>query len=87
MNMMKEWKRVRELLIFFMKENKEEFVILLEEDKWRGCLACLADIFQHLNVVNSSLQEPSENIVALTDKLSTLQSKLSVWLSNSEEGR
>ena len=39
----------------------------------------LSDLFDKLNSLNSGLQGPSENIIAATSKLRTLDEKLTLW--------
>ncbi|KAL4125972.1 hypothetical protein QTP88_010204 [Uroleucon formosanum] len=75
-----------ELLLFFMEEENEEFTSFLEDHDWISKFAYLADIFQHLNLVNSSLQGPLENVLTSTDKLSAFQEKISVWCRNLDQG-
>lgn len=75
-----------ELLLFFMEEENNEFTCYLEDHDWISKFAYLADIFQYLNQVNSSLQGPSENILTSTDKLSAFQEKMFVWCANLDKG-
>uniref|UniRef100_A0A2S2QQH2 Zinc finger BED domain-containing protein 5 n=1 Tax=Sipha flava TaxID=143950 RepID=A0A2S2QQH2_9HEMI len=75
-----------ELLLFFMEEDNEEFKSFLEDHDWISKFAYLANIFQHLNLVNSSLQGPLENVLTSTDKLSAFQEKISIWCTNLDQG-
>ena len=63
-----------EMLAFFTNEKLSEFCDCLNNEFWCAQLAYLADIFQHLNVVNSCLQGRNENLLTLTstDKLVSL---------------
>jgi hypothetical protein len=45
-----------ELQLFFKDNNKESFSNFLEDTKWLLKLAYLADIYQHLNTMNTSMQ-------------------------------
>ncbi len=42
-------------------------------------LAYLADIYQHLNNLNTSMQGTKENILTSTDKLLAFKNKLAAW--------
>jgi hypothetical protein len=47
-----------ELLLFFKDNNKASFSDFLEDKKWLLKLAYLADVYQHLNTLNTSMQGP-----------------------------
>ena len=49
-------------------------------------LAYLADIYQHLNNLNTSMQGAKENILTSTDKLLAFKNKLSVWKKHLSRG-
>ncbi len=68
-----------ELLTFFKNNKKVHFTDCLEDAKWVQKLAYLADIFRHLNSLNTSMQGPNENILTSTDKIIAFQNKLKVW--------
>ncbi len=68
-----------ELLIFFTEEKMSQYSELLENDTWCSKLAYLADIFQLLNAVNTSMQGRNENILTSTDKIKGLQQKIGIW--------
>jgi hypothetical protein len=55
------------LKLFFKDNNKESFYNFLEDTKWLLKLYYLADIYQHLNTMNTSMQGPKENILTSTD--------------------
>jgi hypothetical protein len=59
---------LREELQLFFKV-KENFSNFLEDTKWLLKLAYLADIYQRVNTLSTSMQCPKENIVTSTDKL------------------
>jgi hypothetical protein len=48
----------------------------LEDAEWLLKLAYLADIYQHLNTYNTSMQGPKENILTSTDKLLAFKNKI-----------
>ncbi|XP_060860558.1 zinc finger BED domain-containing protein 5-like [Metopolophium dirhodum] len=68
-----------ELIVFFTLENVPEFCELLTNEKWLENLSYLADIFSHLNQINSCMQGPNENILTSCRKLFTLKDKLQIW--------
>jgi hypothetical protein len=44
-------------------------------------LAYLADIYQHLNTLNTSMQGPKENILTSRDKLLAFKNKTQVFIN------
>ena len=54
---------------------------LLSDEIWCSELAFLADIFEHLNHLNSSMQGENESILSSTDKLHGFKDKLNMWKS------
>ena len=75
-----------EILVFLMSEGQEKDADLLVDDDWSGGLAYLCDIFQHLNILNSSLQGPDDNLLKSTHELSAFRDKLSAWSTRLENG-
>ncbi len=69
----------QELLLFFKENNNASFCECRESTNWQMKLAYFADIYQHLNNLNTSMQGARENIVTSTDKLLAFKNKLSVW--------
>lgn len=53
--LLRKYELKEEILIFLMSEGQEKDVDLLVDDDWRAGPACLCDIFQHLNILNSSI--------------------------------
>ena len=68
-----------ELMTFFQNENMDDFVEYLQNDIWCAKLAYLADIFDYLNCVNTSLQGRKENFLTSTDKLTAFRKKVIFW--------
>ena len=56
-----------------------EYCDLLSDEIWCSKLAFLADIFGHLNHLNSSMQGENESIPSSTDKLHGFKDKLNMW--------
>uniref|UniRef100_K7G2A6 DUF4371 domain-containing protein n=1 Tax=Pelodiscus sinensis TaxID=13735 RepID=K7G2A6_PELSI len=70
---------LQEELLLFFKDNKAIFSDFPEDTKWLLKQAYLADIYQHLNTLNTTMQGPKENILTSTDKLLAFKNKLKVW--------
>jgi hypothetical protein len=68
-----------ELQLFFKDNNKESFSNFLEDTKWLLKLSYFASIYQHLNILNTSMQGAKENILTSTDKLLAFKNKSQVW--------
>jgi len=68
----------KELLLFFENENMS-FVEDLKDDLWCAKLGYLADIFNYVNSVNTTMQGSNENILTSTDKLSAFHKKIILW--------
>ena len=66
-----------ELKIFLTDEFNE--ANLLECDDWCAKLAYMADIFQHLNELNTLMQGQNENLLTSTDKINGFCSKVQLW--------
>lgn len=73
-----------ELLLFFTIE-ESEFANCLSDDAWCTKVAFLADIFGKLYFVNKSMQGKQENVLTSTDKISSFQQKLSMWIAKIEK--
>lgn len=74
-----------EMELFFEGE-KPEFCEHLNNAVWKAELAYLADIFQKLNFLNSSMQGKNETIISATDKMNGFSKKLEFWTSTVENG-
>ena len=68
-----------ELLIFFQNEGMDDFVKCLKNNDWYTKAAYLADIFNYLNNVNTSIQGRNENYLSSIDKLSGFRKKITLW--------
>jgi len=53
----------------------------LRHQMWCAKLAYLADIFQKLNVLNSSMQGRKKNIISTSDKMESFKKNINLWLS------
>ncbi|XP_051784720.1 protein ZBED8-like [Erpetoichthys calabaricus] len=63
----------------FLQEQKCDFLHSFEFPYFTPLLAYLADIFQHLNDLNCSIQGKEMNIVTTCDKLRAFRNKLLLW--------
>lgn len=75
-----------ELLAFFEEMKQKHFCDLLRSKFWTTRLEYLADIFQQLNILNTSMQGIEENILTSTDKIKAFQKKLLIWKRKVTEG-
>ncbi len=74
------------MLLFFKEDNKTSFCECPKSTNWQMKLAYLADIYQHLNNLNTSMQGTKENILTSTDKLLAFKNKLAVWKKHLSRG-
>uniref|UniRef100_A0A8C4TCW7 Uncharacterized protein n=1 Tax=Erpetoichthys calabaricus TaxID=27687 RepID=A0A8C4TCW7_ERPCA len=63
----------------FLREQKCDLLHSFEFPYFTPLLAYLADIFQHLNDLNCSIQGKESNIVTACDKLHAFRNKLLLW--------
>lgn len=64
---------LREELKVFLTNERSEYAKLLASDEWCARLAYLADIFHHLNELNTRMQGRNENLLTSTDKMDPVQ--------------
>ena len=69
----------QELLVFFEEMKQSHFCNLLQCKFWTSKLQYLADIFQKLNILSTSMQGKEENILTSTNKIKAFQVKLHIW--------
>lgn len=55
--------------------------------EWRSKLAYLANVFKHLNELNTKMQGKDEYILTSTGKLRGFRFKLTLWRSVVEKGQ
>ncbi|XP_025419701.1 zinc finger BED domain-containing protein 5-like [Sipha flava] len=67
-----------ELLVYFTMEQME-YSDYLSDEFWCSKLAYLADIFEHLNQLNLSMQGENQNLLISTDKMTAFKGKLLIW--------
>jgi hypothetical protein len=64
---------------FFLKEKENPLLEHVERKDFIHGLDYLADIFNHMNEINLSIQGPEVTIMDATEKLQAFLSKLSIW--------
>jgi F0F1-type ATP synthase delta subunit len=75
-----------ELQLFFKDNNKESFSNFLEVTKWLLKLDYLANIYQHLNALNTSMRGLKENILTSTDKILVFKNKIQICKKHLRSG-
>ncbi|XP_066970129.1 zinc finger BED domain-containing protein 5-like [Macrobrachium rosenbergii] len=76
----------QEMIVFFTLQGKPEFCELLADEIWSAKLCYLADIFEHLNKVNTSMQGKNENMLTSSDKIKGLLEKIRHWQDRVSDG-
>lgn len=67
---------LREELRVFLSAENSAHAELLGDAQWRSKLTYLADIFKHLNELNSKMQGEEKNLLSTSDKLRGFKSKV-----------
>ena len=75
---------LREELKVFLTNERCDDAKLLVSSEWCARLACMADIFQHLNELNTWMQGLNENLLTNTDKINGFRSKVQLWQQHME---
>lgn len=58
----------------------------MEDMNWVARLAYLSDIFERINVLNTSLQGKECHVFLVHDKVSAFRKKLDLWCARVEQG-
>ncbi|XP_035228567.1 protein FAM200A-like [Stegodyphus dumicola] len=77
---------LREELKMFLTNEGADYATQLASDEWCARLAYLADIFHHLNELNTRMQGRNENLLTSTDKINGFRSKVQLWHQHVESG-
>ncbi|XP_035211219.1 zinc finger BED domain-containing protein 5-like [Stegodyphus dumicola] len=77
---------LREELKVFLTNEGSDYAKQLASDEWCARLAYLADIFHHLNELNTRMQGRNENLLTSTDKINAFRSKVQLWHQHVESG-
>ncbi|XP_056302924.1 SCAN domain-containing protein 3-like [Danio aesculapii] len=70
---------LREELKMFLTNERSDYSNLFSGDEWCSKLAYLADIFYHLNELNTRMQGRNENLLTSTDKVNGFRLKVHLW--------
>ena len=73
------------MLQLFRKNMHNEFCDLIQNKIWCTKLAYLADIFEHLNKLNTSMQGKRENVLTSVDKICAIRDKITIWIRKVKE--
>lgn len=76
---------LRDELLIFLTCEESEYADFLSNENWCTKVAFLADIFGKLYFLNKGMQGKQENILTSTDKISSFQQKLSMWIAKIEK--
>ena len=68
----------------FLQEKESDLARKFDDPEFILALAYLADIFSHLNNLNSSIQGPNRTIMDAGEKLNSFLEKLPVWIRRVE---
>ena len=71
----------------FLTDERCDDVKLLASDEWCARLAYMADIFQHLNELNTRMQGRNENLLTSKDKINGFRSKVHLWQQHLENAK
>ena len=77
---------LKEQIMLFLADQKADFKHHLVSEHWWSKLAYLADVFGHLNMLNTKVQSKNESVLTTTDKLGAFQLKLNIWRKKAEKG-
>ena len=69
---------INELIVFLTNEQRNEAKLVANDDWWAKA-AYMADIFQHLNKLNTRMQSCKKNLLTSTDKINGFRSKVQLW--------
>ena len=69
----------------FLDAQKKDLEFSKHDELWWLQVQFIADLFEKVNVLNSSLQGPSENTIIATSTLTSFDEKLSLWKSKVSE--
>lgn len=70
---------LRSELASFLVGRNSELATFMSDNVWLAKLAYLADIFSHLNALNTSLQGKDSSMLKTTDKIAAFKKKLRIW--------
>ena len=78
--------KLKEQIMLFLADQNADFKHHLVSEHWWSKLAYSADVFAHLNMLDTKMQGKNESVLTVTDKLGTFQLKLNLWRKKAEKG-
>ncbi|KAI4809508.1 hypothetical protein KUCAC02_018384 [Chaenocephalus aceratus] len=79
-NVKRVWE-LREQVMAYLKNENANLVKHFEDKRWLARFAYLVDIFNKLNILNTSLQGKENSILDLEDGIQGFQARLGLWHS------
>jgi hypothetical protein len=76
---------LREESALFLEEENQEIAEYFRSETFLLKLAYLSNIFEKLNLLNTSMQGCDTNILVVSDKVNVFVRKMSLWISKIEE--
>ena len=80
-NVLQRLFELKDELRLFLLDAKSPLASCLSNARWLVILAYMADIFEKLNILSTSLQGPNTHILLLNDKICAFIKKLELWKS------
>ena len=71
----------------FLKEQKHELVDRFRNDEWIAKLLFLADVFSHVNQLNSSMQGKEKLFFDVLESIDALKGKIKLWIHRMKSRR
>ncbi|XP_054469041.1 protein FAM200B-like [Anoplopoma fimbria] len=72
----------------FLSENNSPYAELFDNEIWLARVAYLADVFEHLNALNVSMQGRRHNIFEQSDKIAAFKKKkITLWVNHLSKDR
>ncbi|XP_077969505.1 protein FAM200A-like [Styela clava] len=71
----------------FLKEQKHELLKRFSDNEWIAKLLFLADFFNHLNQLNTSMQGSNKMFLDLSKDIVAFKAKMELWVHRMEHGK
>ena len=78
---------LREETHAFLKEQNHELADRFRDDEWIAKLLFLADLFSHVNQLNSSMQEKEKLLFDVLESIDAFKGKIKLWMHRMKSGR
>ena len=83
---MREWLLLEETHAF-LKEQNHELADRFRDDEWITKLLFLADVFSHVNQLNSSMQGKEKLFFDALESIDAFKGKIKLWIHRMKSGR